>query len=322
MKIHTATVFKGGSVTDKNKIISVSLFRMKHSYRGFSKYLDDCIRFISIVKEYLPTFFLRIYIDDSVLQNEIELLKDETVEIVKYRCDTFWDSHTKTHEGIFGMFVRFLPMFSAQKFDTMISSDIDLGPFHVKTFKLLDETADKIGFFNTTCFNRWIPTNMPYNILGGGIVSKIVFPRQLIMKFLEHVRDNKIKALQVKSTDADTSMPYGIDELFLNSVLLPYIQLHKIHVVTFTMSSVVGAMRIVLKNIKDKPETADKYMKTLLHLNTLLWTEPEKVDSQIFFKYVKKILPIIRPYLETSEYNQCVSEYEKDPVLFRMKSYN
>lgn len=323
MRISTKTVYKGPSVQG-NKLICGSLFRMKKSYRMFDKYLGRCRMFIDMCKRILPDFIVRIYLDDSVRDEELETLKDEHVEIVKYHCEDFWDSESGTHEGVFGTFVRMLPVFSAKKYDVVISSDIDVYPFHVDSLKLLNQKADQIGLLNTSCHSKWIPAEAEYSILAGASVYKVVFPRQLLTRYLEHVRDGKIELQVVKSTDENTILPYGADEFFLNTIVANYIKLNKIHVMTITLSTVMTAVRQVLKSVKDKETiaTIEKPIRILDHLDAKLWTNPIELKDDAFYGSLKKVLPVIKDHLVDSKYVKCIKDYLSNPKVIKMKKYN
>jgi len=324
MRITTHTIFKGGSTSGKKQLISVALFRMKRSYMGFKKYHDHAIKFIKLTKQMMPDWMVRIYVDNSLSREEMEALTDDHVEIVVYHCDDFWDSESKTHEGVFGTFMRFLPFFSAQKYDIMISSDIDIFPFHLNVFKYLVSKFDDIGLLSTSCHSQWIPPGARYSILAGGIVTRKVFPRQLLLKYLEHIRDEKIVLRAIKPTDTDTILPYGADEYFLNTVLSTYIDSHKIHILAFTLSTVVTAVRQLMKPIKDKEilSKLEKPLGILTHMDSKLWSNPQELNDTAFLPYLKKVMPYIELSLEDSRYSKCIKDYIEYPKIIKIKKFN
>jgi hypothetical protein len=324
MRITTHTLFKGKSVSGKTNIISASLFRMKRSYMGFKKYHDHAINFIKLTHEMMPDWIVRMYVDSSLTKDEIEALTADHVEIVLYHCNDFWDSQSKTHEGVFGTFMRFLPMFSAQKYDTMISSDIDIFPFHLNVFKYLISNIDQIGLLSTSCHSQWIPPGAKYSILAGGIVSRVVFPRQLLLRYLEHIRDNKIVLRAIKPTDTDTTLPYGADEYFLNTSLSNYINSNGIHVLAFTLSTVVTAVRHLMKPIKNKEllTKLEKPLGILGYMDSKLWSNPQELNNTAFLPYLKKILPYVEETLEDSRYSECIRDYVQRPKIIKIKKFN
>lgn len=325
MRITTHTLYKGRSTIGKKNIICGALFRMKRSYMGFKKYHDHAINFIKLTKEMMPDWVVRLYVDSSVTKEEMEALTADHVELVLYHCDDFWDRESKTHEGVFGTFVRFLPMFSAKKYDIMISSDIDIYPFHLKAFKYLVSKFVDIGLLNTSCHSRWIPAGAKYSILAGGIVTRHVFPRQMLIKYLEHVRDRNIVLNVIKLTDADTILPYGADEYFLNTTLSRYIDVHKLRVLTFTLSTIMTAVRQLIKPIKDKEEILSKLEKPLgmlTYIDSKLWTNPEELNDTAFLPHLKKVIPYIEETLEDSRYSKCIKDYIEYPKIIKIKKFN
>lgn len=324
MRITTHTLYKGRSTTGKKNIICGALFRMKRSYMGFKKYHDHAINFIKLTKEMMPDWVVRLYVDSSVTKEEMEALIADHVELVLYHCDDFWDRESKTHEGVFGTFMRFLPMFSAQKYEIMISSDIDIFPFHLNTFKYLVSKFDDIGLLSTSCHSQWIPPGAKYSILAGGIVTKVVFPRQILIKYLEYIRDEKIVLRAIKPTDTDTILPYGADEYFLNTMLSSYINSHKIHVLAFTLSTVVTAVRQLMKPIKNKEilTKLEKPLGILAHMDGKLWSNPGELNDTAFLPYLKKVLPYIEETLEDSRYSNCIKDYIEHPKIIKIKKFN
>jgi hypothetical protein len=324
MKIETHEIFQGASVPGRQKIICASLFRMKKSYRGFQKYLDFAIHFVTQVKRILPDWVLRVYVDESLKQSEVEMLYADHVEIVLYKCDDFWDAESGTHEGTFGTFMRFLPMFSAQKYVAMASSDIDIGDFILEYFAYFDKHAQQVGLVNQLCYNDWIPENLRYSILAGGIYTKIVFPRLLLTSFLKDVKAGKVHVHITKNTDQDTYVPYGTDEYFLTTKLYNYLEKHKIKVMTATISTVVGAIRKVLKLVddKDRLKQTEKVMKKLTYIDHEFWKDPRKLGPSVFKKHLKEVIEVVEPELERSRHKQCITEYLKNPKVVEIRKYN
>lgn len=323
MRINTNLIFKGENVDGRTKIICVSLFRMKKSYRGFQKYLDFCIQFIEKVERILPEWILRIYVDESVQATELDMLKAANVEIVLYKCEDFWDVSSGTHEGTFGTFMRFLPMFSAQKYEAMASSDIDVDIFMLEYFKYLDKNAEQVGLINQLCYNTWIPEDIRYSILAGGLYSKVVFPRQLLTNYLKQVKTGSISLKIIKETDRDTYVPYGTDEYFLTTKLYNYLEVNRIKVLAITLSSVVSGIRNVLKSVKDeRREKIERYIKKLSYLDHEMWKNPRNLKPTDFKKYLAPIVELVQPELETSRHAKCIFDYLNNPRVVRMYKYN
>lgn len=321
MRINAKLIFKGSSVDRRTKLISASLFRMKSAYRDFSKYLRRAILFIKQVERILPDWIARIYIDESVTESELEKLQLSHVEIVLYQCDEFWDSESGTHEGVFGTFMRFLPMFSAQKYECMVSSDVDLPDFWFESFKWFDSHAKEVGLINQSCHSSRIPQDVRYNILAGGLFSRIVFPRQLLTSFLKQAHERKIELKVLKDTDKDTYLPYGADEYFLNTKLYDYLEKHRVKILALTVTSVISEMKRIFKdNLSDS--TIEPHMMKLEDLDRSLWKDPKNVNANEIKKHVRALSEFVEPDFQESFYKQCVTDFLEHPKTIRTYKYN
>jgi len=324
MRIYTKTLYKGSDTLEKTKLLSVSLFRVKRSYRGFEKYLNESINLISQVTRILPDWILRFYIDESVKEDELEKLKHPSVQIVEFKCEDFWDEQSRTHEGLFGTFIRLLPMFSAQKYEAYISSDVEIGDFWFEYFKYLDKNAEQIGLINQLCHNDWTPEYLEYSILAGGIYSKLVFPRQILTDFLKNLKENKFSLKIIKQTDSETYIPYGTDEYFLTTRLYMYLQENRIKVMTLTIASVIGAIEKIVKSVVDKErkKQAMAIVDKTRFAYSQFWKDPRKLKPDIFVKDLNRIIKIVEPEFEISRHRKCIIEYLEHPKLTRLHKYN
>lgn len=324
MRINTKTLYKGSDTLEKTKLLSVSLFRVKKAYQGFDKYLNYSINLIAQVNRILPQWILRFYVDESVKEEELEKLKHPSVQIVLYKCEDFWDESSGTHEGLFGTFIRFLPMFSAQKYEAMVSCDVDVGDFWFEYFRHLDKHAEEVGLINQLCHNDWTPEFLEYSILAGGIYSKLVFPRSILMDFLKNLKENNFSLKIIKQTDKDTYIPYGTDEYFLTTRFYMYLQEHRVKVMTLTIASVIGAMGKVLKSVVDKQrrELAESILNKMRFDDMQFWKDPRKLRPDIFVKGLTRIIKIVEPELETSRHKACILDYLNHPKLIRLHRYN
>jgi hypothetical protein len=324
MRINTKTLYKGSDTTEKTKLLSVSLFRTKRGYRGFNKYLEDSIRLVEQVTRILPDWILRFYIDESVKEEEYEKLKHSSVQILEYKCEDFWDSEIGTHEGYFGTFIRFLPMFSAQKYKVMISCDVDIADFWLEYFKYLDKNVVEVGLINQLCHNDWTPEYLDYSILAGGMYSKLVFPRQILTDFLKNLKEKKFSLKIIKQTDTETYIPYGTDEYFLTTRLYMYLQEHKVKVMTLTIATVIGAIEKIVKSVvdKDRKKLAMAIVDKARFAYSQFWKDPRKLRPDIFVKDLNRIIKIVEPEFQLSRHRGCILDYLEHPKLTRLHKYN
>ena len=128
--------------------------------------------------------------------------------------------------GTFGTLVRFLPLF--EDLDTVWSSDIDIPDSYLDA-KLLHTTSDFV--INTVaCYDLKV-WGRKYTILGGRFISKMKFPKALLTRFLTKLSSGNLssKIEEINTANKrkkESRIPYGIDELFLNTVIYNYLQTH------------------------------------------------------------------------------------------------
>ena len=102
-------------------LYSVSFFRMKKAYaKNTLKYYRGLQLHLNYFDRYKEeNFIYRIYYDDSLKDDKgwnklfKEFLKRDYIELFKYHSETLFKNGV--HDGTFGTFVRFLPMFDNKK---------------------------------------------------------------------------------------------------------------------------------------------------------------------------------------------------------------
>lgn len=309
MKIHTEFLVKKGG----DRILAVSLFRMKSAYRSFEKYLTQAKQFVTLAKKMLPEWTIRFYTDDSVPE-----ITELDVEIVKYRCEEFWDTESSTHEGVFGTFMRFLPLFESH--EIVAVSDIDTAKTVLHSIQYLEKHVNEFGCLNVSCNSGWAPLDHKFNILAGGMVSKIKFPKQLLTKFLTNVKSGKLEIHAVKKTDTDTYLPYSSDEVFLNTIFYEYLIKHDIHVMTYTLSSIRIPIQFVTKP-SPKKETVKKEIDEIEEINYHMWKDSSTVNDTAYVKPLRKIMNVFKQEIQESGYLPCLESYLKNPSIVTIHTY-
>lgn len=309
MKIHTEFLIKKGG----DKILAVSLFRMKSAYRSFEKYLTHAKQFITLAKKMLPDWTIRFYTDDSV--PEITQLD---AEIVKYRCDEFWDSESSTHEGVFGTFMRFLPLFESH--EIVAVSDIDTAKTVLNSIQYLEQHSKEFGCLNVSCNSGWAPLDHKFNILAGGMVSKIKFPKQLLTNFLTKIKSGKVEVHAVKKTDVDTILPYSADEVFLNTVFYEYLIKHNIHTTTYTLSSIRIPVQFVTKP-SPKRDSVKREIDEIEEVNYQMWKDNTTVKDNAYVKPLRKIMNVFKEEIQESGYLSCLESYLRNPSIVTIHTY-
>lgn len=239
----------------KFDIISISLFRMKHSYRTFKTYTDGILTTLKLVKTYLPKFVIRLYFDSALINDAnclhlVNVLHQQKQQFIMFDCPLY-KSDRIYHRGIFGMFIRYIPYFNFEGNDTNHCLVFDADPIckkpeeHLRYFSQMMnkfETSDAAFFrVHWNCYKLpWIHLIKPRNfILGQLNASKIKFPLSLLTTFLTtdihniSLRHPKIyKQIMEYKPRNDSLFWYGVDEVFLSITLKDYIDSHRIKCMT------------------------------------------------------------------------------------------
>jgi hypothetical protein len=229
---------------DYKNLLSCVFFAMKVSYRDFSKYENYLISFCENAQKF-DNYLIRIYVDKSTKDNKIlhEMAdKYDNIEIVEYICNEFLMEGF--HNGTFGTLVRLYPLFDKNdKHEIIRIMDLDM----VESY-FLDKEENKMNKYNLDYFfltfigyfKEWVNPEVYTNMAAGFIISKIKFPLDIFNGYLEelYINDPKSKTIkminkireetQFKYKETNNYLPYGIDELFLNYYIYPYITKNKI----------------------------------------------------------------------------------------------
>jgi len=211
--------------TETKKVISCSFFTMRDAYRDLSKY-EYSLKKLCYISD-IPGFCLRIYTDDSAKDAALKIAEEYPhVSVYHFDCAEFREG--SGHIGTFGTFARFLPMFE-KGLDLVWVSDIDVPMWW------LDEVPTKDFNYKTyVCYDRKV-YGRKYTILAGSMVSRITFPKQLLTKFINNLIDDKYEDIIEKlnkcnSRKPPSKVPYGIDEVFINTSIYDYLIRHDVSV--------------------------------------------------------------------------------------------
>jgi hypothetical protein len=294
--------------TRRSVLISISIFKMENPYRTFFGYEINLKKFIYEC----PSFAnIRLYVDDSTEYLAERYLHIKHLEIIKYECSEFKIS--SGHTGTFGTLVRLLPLFDwPSGYDIVWTCDIDLKinlEFHQQFLDDL-KNAD-FSFISNVYYNvPWV--NVKYNIVNYKIISKISFPMKIFTDFLTDLKqggkqeivkeiveyDNSRKGSYSKyNFKEDELCPYGIDELFTNSILFNYLKTLNKKVIVYKkldIMKLLGALYYTDNNVRD---VMDKHIVKLKQLQIETWIS--NTDSKNYDEYLSLTLQIINELEET-----------------------
>ena len=329
--------YEGNTPNNKHIILCCSIFRLNNMYRDMNKYYDGLKLLINILKNN-NKYFLRIYYDFSVRTDDIfidikkKCLGYNNIQLCEYYCDKYLDSDTKLHIGIFGMFVRFLPFFDNKLRNNLrIIIDIDYSLFDIYLYiknnvdKLLKSNYDcllisYIGYgyrygnsFNNDVINDALIAHVYLRNISlditilKNILDKLINRDKYIYNDIinminnrELLKDNTITDVIIKNKPIDNLFIYGIDEWFVNKILVSEINniTNKIGIMTF-MDRIYVYVKymfnwdliqnnkkygdILLKNINQSKSTDTKQVIT----NYLLYKNIKSyADAKYFYKKI------------------------------------
>jgi hypothetical protein len=239
-------------------LICSSLFKLNDMYKDISVYINGLIKLTNhIIKQ---KYHLLLFYDHSVIQDEKFILymnsnieNNSPVLFCKYNCVSFIKNNL--HRGLFGTFVRFYPLFIDKYKNNIIyirDIDVDNNNELIMMDYFLNLFKKNINNFVVQCRigYEYVYANQYTNDYINGValancfIKNIVLPIEILEDYLIKLRDNDsiilktIKNMQLKlkklKPDLNVgyfkgkfgnidSFSYGIDELWINKILLNYI---------------------------------------------------------------------------------------------------
>jgi hypothetical protein len=212
------------------KVMTCCFFTTSEAYRDFSQYIGNLKRFVKD-SDHLTDYEIRIYTDDTGKDYAIDIAAPYPhISVLHYNCPDFRDG--RGHIGMFGTLVRFLPMF--EDLDIVWCSDIDISKIYLDPKTLTDMNHYKADvYYNTfVCYDKFARGRVNA-IVAFKLITKIQFPRALLTRYLNMVKDGKVSKLiermnkdnveLIKNQKAESKLPYGIDELFINTYIYNWI---------------------------------------------------------------------------------------------------
>jgi hypothetical protein len=294
----------------KKNIISTCFFKMRTGgYKSFDNYLNGINKLHEYAKTHLSDFKIRMFIDLSIY-NDTKLMttlqKLENLELVLYCCDAFARDEIY-HLGVFGTLIRAFPMFDFPNNDAnrIMVADIDFNHKNIQTidgYKYYDSIYSKDEFdsfylmtlrknriykvFNYTEMivkNKYIK---PY-VLFDSIITIKKIPNNIIVNFINNQEKYKTTHITYFLTDAakkkkcDEYMCFGLDEYFLNSILIPFIITKKLPIllnIKFNIMYIITVFHYIylsdtfinkkLKNVPNKPNPIKTKIRKYLYFIT------------------------------------------------------
>lgn len=325
MTVQLTTIHKGHKFKT-DVMFSASLFKMKDAYRSFSKYINYTLSLIEQLERIYPSASLRLYVDKNLTELERKQFFKDSVEVVEYYSEDFWQENS--HEGVFGTFIRFIPMFDAKQKGTVIVCDVDIPDSQIHFLKELatHSPADTdLALVNATHKNPWMPTDNKFTIIAYGIVQFYRFPKRLLTQFLKGILSGKYRMNWEgrKNTGDNGRLPYGSDEWFMNNIVYTYLTtIHaKVHMITrdTTASSIKSIYYKLPENERGR------YMATIKRLDTispLIWTDPTSKKLTSVYGLIEKLYKdsLFHQYIQANRNKESIETFLRTGALVHRRT--
>jgi hypothetical protein len=330
--------------TDDDILISCSIFKLKNSYKDFSKYIDGLKLLIDTTIS--NNMKMIIFYDHSMdSDNDFKQIIDKyktKILFCSYRFDDIIDDDGY-HKGVFGTFVRFMPIFLTEiRYKCLFVSDIDYPIYEIKIHimylinKFIGTKYDfnviyKIGYEysynncysipNTTLcvfFNFYSKKkyyefeNIFFDFLNKlninddtllDIINKKIETTDSFYKKNDITMTNENKIIKRKDNNM---FSYGVDELFLNTIIMPYLIKSKEKMSVIYMYDV---LRDYIQNILNNDKIDDSIYKqmyyNIIDKNLIGFSKEDDkklMESKKYFKYKMRYSGI--SYNKYDKYNK------------------
>lgn len=302
----------------------MSIFKMKHGYRQIGKYISFLHKKLIKIQSLYPKDDIRIYYDlsiknDAVFKKLVSQFESKQIKFVEYNIPQLRDGDF--HYGTTGTLVRYFPLFEKSEYEYIWIMDVDTPDYYLNpsVFKLDFEIM--FGYFTDYIVSKasaFRSGNYLYGIVADFFLSKVRFPKRVLTKFINDIStgllDDTIKKINELNSEKhpDPIFPYGMDELFLNRYLRPYMLKHRLY-----MKITNGLLRL----FKSKKYLANKELSKLdmknldyvMKLEEYLWRHEDPKILDKFFHLVD---------ITTRSLNPLYSPVEKQVVSLYYKFWN
>lgn len=237
--------------------INLVLFQAKRPYKNIQKYWKGLENWSKYHEKYFHDYQLQLFVDSIVLENEYvqrtidNLISKTKARVIIFKCPKY--QLGKYHRGLFATMIRFFPLFDINPhlLKTALIYDVEPSPQDLiispKFFSIAKPLIEKNNIF---CVSHtltilhpetWYQENLltfftkdgieiPYpHFVAGRIELTGKMPFSLFTNFIDRVdagesfRGFYHKSVEGCKEKGDYPYCYGIDEIFLNDIMLPWI---------------------------------------------------------------------------------------------------
>ncbi len=222
-------------------LLSASLFLLSKSYKKSYKYINGLKTIYEFIKKN-KDYTLRIYYDDSIYNDSYysftidNLLKNkERVELINFKCTPFM-INSNIHKGTFGTLLRFLPLFENSNYKVINIIDIDDKDYDYIDMHFKKIENSKYNVFGTvpkdysSRYDYEFDNKFNNVVIANIYVKDYRFDIKLFTDYLNYlsksnelykkIRKINSQFMDVKKVRSDILESYGVDEYFLNKILI------------------------------------------------------------------------------------------------------
>lgn len=317
---HLKFLLKPFDPNQKIDIVVTSLFKMEKGYKYFEKYVRGIELASRKFNETYPELYLMLFIDQSIIDDpvtyhRIKRLDNGKLILIQYQCSKYFES--KRHPELFGTLVRFLPFFDYQGNNSHyvigIDADIDETDANVliNNYKYFKKIKTEYHY-DTNMFyeilSKWALKD-DYTIIASRHMCKYKFPLKLLTDYLQCVKDKTCEYMEDIKNRLDYQkyriFPYGVDEYFMNYIILPYIKKNLLKYSVSVRYSITAPLYFLNRqNTIEIFSTKGKYLAD--KLKSIL-----RIDVDLNYKQlINKFDDVFYPYVY--EHQKNVPSFAKD----------
>jgi len=280
----------------------------------------------------MPKLLIVLFIDGSItnepdIYDKLKKLISKNFIIVEYTCCKFTKTGTNKHIELFGSMIRFLPIFNFPGNNTnkVFILDADSGSYelikNLKDYKIFEKTNVDYFYVPNIFYSLFVPWTLKddHTILAGKHMCKIKFPISLLTQFFECTMLKTCADIDIMKNklnyDKYKTFPYGIDEYFLNYLLLPYIKQHNIVYGTVENYTITAAMFY----IKDNPKCDIGCKNSMTQFLSKILNEPNNDNLEKLYTKFDSILYNAKDKYATDKQKKIATNYYNELKILREK---
>jgi hypothetical protein len=266
--------------------VNLVFFRAIPLTKNFNQYVDGLREWKEYIKIF-PDSQLQVFIDKAISMDEevMGILHNLDARIYLFECSDYLIKDG-FHIGLFGTMLRFFPMFDINTHAMSVAHmcDLEPGPNILHSMSLISRLSVMKGpsmiyesrVFSTKMFNtqHTLKSGVPFPWVSAGKFAALKkVPFSLLTTFLDDIKKNKkfynrFEEKKVPYTKKEHgSFSFGIDELFLNHIYLPWLIKNKAIIIIVIRSVSLERFIKYSSTTIYKQRESKKYLDYVLNKN-------------------------------------------------------